>query len=119
MSLAQNGFLDGIFVCAKLVFFGWNILKNSTPKTFAKGGYAPPPQQRTTHNTTHHRGPWPSQHRQTMAAAAASSNISGPTAPTLPTAWSLIDYAIGYKDMQQLSTMEQYLQSYGQARFGG
>jgi len=52
-------------------------------------------------------------------AAAANSNISGPTAPTLPTAWSLIDYAIGYKDMQQLSTMEQYLQSYGQARYGG
>jgi len=67
----------------------------------------------TAHNTQHNTSSW------TMAAAAASSNISGPTAPTLPTAWSLIDYAIGYKDMQQLSTMEQYLQSYGQARFGG
>jgi hypothetical protein len=39
-------------------------------------------------------------------AAAANSNISGPTAPTLPNVWSLIDYATGYKEMQQLSKME-------------
>jgi len=52
-------------------------------------------------------------------AAAANSNISDPTTPTLPTSRSLIDYAIGYKEMQQLLTMEGYLQSYGQARFGG
>jgi hypothetical protein len=52
-------------------------------------------------------------------AAATISIISDPTAPILPTAWLLIDYAIGYKDMQRLLTMEGYSQSYGQARFGG
>jgi hypothetical protein len=52
-------------------------------------------------------------------AAAANSNISKPKAPILPTAWSLIDYAIGYKEMQQFLTKEGYSQSYGQARFGG
>ena len=51
-------------------------------------------------------------------AAAANSIISDPTLPTLPTAWSLIDYAIGYKEIQQLSNMEGYSQSFGQARVG-
>jgi len=50
-------------------------------------------------------------------AAAANSIISSPTLPTLPTAWSLIEYAIGYKEMQQLSKMEGYSQSFGQAKF--
>jgi hypothetical protein len=52
-------------------------------------------------------------------AAATNSIISNPTLPTLPTAWSLIDYEIGYKQMQQLSEMEGYSQSSGQARVGG
>jgi hypothetical protein len=46
-----------------------------------------------------------------------NSIISSPTLPTLPTAWSLIEYAIGYKEMQQLSKMEGYSQSFGQAKF--
>ena len=74
--VAQNGFLDGIFVCAKLVFFGWNIIEKSTPKTFAKGGYAPPPQQRTTsHNTQHN--------------ASSSTMAIEPWPPPLPVAISL------------------------------
>jgi len=65
---------------------------------------------RTTHNTTHniHHGALPNiVARQTMASAA-NSIISDPTVPTLPTAWSLIDYAVGYKEMQQLSKMDGY-----------
>ena len=91
----------------------------------------PPPQcflpQRTTTNTQHSLCMRFAQHqhehrrssivdRRTMAAAA-NSIISSPTLPTLPTAWSLIEYAIGYKDMQHLSKMEGYSQSFGQAKF--
>ena len=59
------------------------------------------------HNTQHiHHGALPNiAARQTMASAA-NSIISDPTVPTLPTAWSLIDYAVGYKEMQQLSKMD-------------
>ena len=76
----------------------------------------------TTHNTAHN-SPWhficptSSSLRQTMADAA-NSIISDPTLPTLPTAWSLIDCAVGYKEMQQLSKMEGYSQSFGQVRVG-
>ena len=91
----------------------------------------PPPQcflpQRTTTNTQHSLCMRFAQHqhehrrssivdRRTMAATA-NSIISSPTLPTLPTAWSLIEYAIGYKEMQQLSKMEGYSQSFGQAKF--
>jgi hypothetical protein len=55
--------------------------------------------------------------RRTMAAAT-NSIISDPTLPTLPNAWSLIDYAVGYKEMQQLSKMGGYSQSFGQAKVG-
>ena len=74
--------------------------------------------QHTTHIIVERRT---SNHgrRRRPPAAAANSNISDPTTPTLPTSRSLIDYAIGYKEMRQLSTIEGYLQSYGQARFGG
>jgi len=50
-------------------------------------------------------------------AAAANSIISNSALCTLPTAWSVIDYTIGYKKMQQLSKMEGYSQSFGQAKF--
>ena len=66
------------------------------------------------HQHEHRR--WSIVDRRTMAAAA-NSIISSPTLPTLPTAWSLIEYAIGYKEMQQLSKMEGYSQSFGQAKF--
>jgi len=60
-------------------------------------------------NTQHiHHGALPNiVARQTMASAA-NSIISDPTLPTLPTAWSLIDYAVGYKEMHQLSKMDGY-----------
>lgn len=67
----------------------------------------------TTMSVTHHahnihHGALPNiVARQTMASAA-NSIISNPTVPTLPTAWSLIDYAVGYKEMQQLSKMDGY-----------
>jgi len=73
----------------------------------------PPPQclsPRTTPHTTRHGtlfAQTSSSLRQTMAAAA-NSIISDPTLPTLPTAWSLIDYAVGYKEMHQLSKMDGY-----------
>ena len=60
---------------------------------------------RTTEHSIHH-GALPNiVARQTMASAA-NGIISDPTLPTLPTAWSLIDYAVGYKEMQQLSKMD-------------
>jgi hypothetical protein len=93
MFLMQNGFLDGIFMCAKLVFFGWNYQKFHAQDICKRGVCT------TTHNTQQIVKPWPSPHRRTIAAAA-SSNISNPTAPILPTPWSLIDYAIGYKEMR-------------------
>ena len=71
------------------------------------------PQTFAQHTSSSYVEPWP------PPAAAANSNISDPTTLTLPTSQSLIDYTIGYKEMQQLSTIEGYLQRYGQARFGG
>jgi hypothetical protein len=49
-------------------------------------------------------------------AATANSIISDPTLPTLPTAWSLIDYAVDYKEIQQLSKLGRYSQSFGQGK---
>jgi hypothetical protein len=68
-------------------------------------------------HTTHH-GTLPNIVDRWTTAATANSIISDPPLPTLPTAWSLIDYAIGYKEIQQLSKMEGYSQSFGQARVG-
>jgi hypothetical protein len=51
--------------------------------------------------------------------AAADSDISDPTTSTLPPAWYLIIDLTGYTDMQQLTLMSGYSQSYGLARFGG
>ncbi len=85
-----------------------NILKKSTPKTFAKGGYAPPP--RTTVTTTHNH-PTFAQH---IVEPWPPPPIAISPAQQLPPFQML-----GRKEMQQLSTMVGYSQSYGQARFGG
>jgi len=50
-----------------------------------------------------------------MAAADSNSNISDPTTPTLPPARHLIIDLTGYMDMQQLTSMGGYSQSYGLA----
>jgi hypothetical protein len=46
MFLVQNVFLDGIFVCAKLVFFGWNFQKIHAQDICKRGVCI------TTHNHT-------------------------------------------------------------------
>ena len=50
-----------------------------------------------------------------MAAADSNSNISDQTTPTLPPARYLIIDLTGYMDMQQLTSMGRYSQSYGLA----
>jgi len=120
------GDMSNLCYLLKSILSTWHFLRivELVQKTSARGGkrwreVAQTNNLRTTHNThidTHHRRT--SNHGR-RRPPAANSNISDPTTPTLPTSRLLIDYAIGYKEMQQLSTMEGYLQSYGQARFGG
>ena len=67
-----------------------------------------------THNIYHCALPNIVAHR--IMAANANSIISDPTLPTLPTAWSLIDYAVDYKEIQQLLKLGRYSQSFGQGK---
>ncbi len=74
----------------------------------------------TTQHTTPKRYDMILDHNiEPWSPPAADSNISDPITSFLPPAYYLIIDRTGYMDMQQLTSMDGYLQSYGLVRFGG